>query len=190
MLRKILSGIVLLVVLLSASFVTTQAAEEEDILAAIESGVPWLAAQQGEDGSWIDPFLGEQIASTGFAVLKLLDYAYENGWDPFSEEYTYNSEVEGGLWYLWNAAQVSDCEGIVFGEGYHETYSTGVAMMAIAATRTPEYVLDVPGSVVDGMSVLEVVQGAVDHFVCGQNPDGGWRYWFNDDPSDLSLIHI
>jgi len=186
MLRKVLSGIVLLVVLLGASFLTTQAYNEEDIFAAIELGVPWLAEQQEEDAYWIDPWYGEPVASTGFAVLKLLEYAYEKGLDPFDPEYTYNSEVETGLGYLWNAAEESDCAGIVFGNGFHETYSTGVAMMAIAATGNPDFVLSSSNPVIDGKSVLEVVQGAVDHFVCAQNPDGGWRYWFNDDPSDNS----
>jgi hypothetical protein len=186
MLRKVLSGIVLLVILLSASFVSTQAAEEVDIFAAIDLGVPWLAAQQNADGSWIDPRYGEPIASTGFAVLKLLEYAYENGIDPFDPDYAYNSEVEAGLAYLWDAAEVSDCAGIVFGKGHHETYSTGVAMMAIAATGNPDFVLGHPNPVVNGLSVLQVVQGAVDHFVCAQNPDGGWRYWFEDTPSDNS----
>jgi hypothetical protein len=186
MLRKVLSGIVLLVVLLSASFVTTQAATDEEIFAAIELGVPWLAGQQYPGGYWSDPWYGEPIASTGFAVLKLLEYAYENGIDPFDPDYAYNSQVEAGLAYLWGEAEVSDCAGIVFGKGHHETYSTGVAMMAIAATQTPDFVLGHPNPVVNGLSVLQVVQGAVDHFVCAQNPDGGWRYWFNDEPSDNS----
>ena len=59
MLRKVLSGIVLLVVLLSASFVTTQAAEEEDIFAAIDSGVAWLAEQQYPGLYWSDDWFGE-----------------------------------------------------------------------------------------------------------------------------------
>ncbi len=43
MLRKILSGIVLLVLLLGFNFVGIQAATEDEVLTAIDLGISWLA---------------------------------------------------------------------------------------------------------------------------------------------------
>ena len=85
-----------------------------------------------------------------------------------------------GLNYLYNqAGEYEDdtgCKGIVFSSGWNPTYSTGIAMMAIVATRTPDYELPATIPVVGGMTNKEIVQGAVDFFVCTQKSDGGWRY--------------
>jgi hypothetical protein len=191
MLRKILSGIVLLVLLLGFNFVGIQAATEDEVLTAIDLGVTWLAEQQLEDGYWSDPNYGEPVASTGFAVLKLQDYAYEHGISPFDPEYEYSEEVIAGLTYLYNQAGeyedlVKGCSGIYFSTSFHEIYSTGVAMMAIAATQSPDYELPLSIPVIGGMTNQEIVQGAVDFFACIQNPDGGWRYQPGNEDSDNS----
>lgn len=59
-------------------------------------------------------------------------------------------------------------------------------MMALAASREPDMVISSSNPVVDGLTIMELLQAAVDHFVCTQNPDGGWRYWYTNEPSDNS----
>lgn len=190
MLRKILTLIILAVLILSLDVMPSQAYTDEAVLEAIELGVPWLAVQQQPDGKWSDPWYGEPIASTSFAILKLQEYAYENGWSPFDEEYPYYDYVIAGLDFLFNWATTVDfgeCgDGIKFFDGGHETYSTGVAMMAIAASREPDRVVGALGSAVDGWTYQEILQENVDYFTCAQNPDGGWRYWYTNEPSDNS----
>ncbi len=59
-------------------------------------------------------------------------------------------------------------------------------MMALAASREPDMVISSSNPVIDGLTIMELLQAAVDHFVCTQNPDGGWRYWYTNEPSDNS----
>ncbi len=174
-----LAGICILVIAVSAFVVApiTKAATEEEIENSIEAGISWLADMQGGDGSW------RSVAETGFAVVKLEDRAFELGHEsPFDPAYEYSSNVIAGLDYIFSQAGNSDCcsDKIVFGAGWHECYSTGIAMMAISASRTPDRVVNVAGSLVDGMTYQTVVQANVDYFVCAQytvNPyTGAWKY--------------
>jgi len=55
----------------------------------------------------------------------------------FAPNYPYKSNVEKGLNYIFSQASAHPWGGICFAAGGDETYSTGVAMMAIAASRTP-----------------------------------------------------
>jgi hypothetical protein len=177
--HKLILLIMSVVMMMSLLILPVQAATEEDIFNAIDAGIEWLAAQQLEDGSW-----EEQIGQTGFAVVKLQDYAYEHDISPFDPDYIYYNHVIAGLDYIFSHASVSDCNGgtgLVFASGWHETYSTGIAMMAIAASREPDRV-----SSIGGKTYMEVLQANVDYFVCAQNPDGGWRYFWENTPSDNS----
>ena len=64
-------------------------------------------------------------------------------------------------------------------------------MMAIAATRAPDRVVDVSGSVVHGWTYREVLQDAVDFIAWAQNDTstgrGGWSYEPNATMGDQSL---
>jgi hypothetical protein len=166
--------------------VPAQAATSEEIQQSIDDGIDWLVTQQYADGSW---GASEKVAHTGLAVLKLEDRAFETGYDPFDPAYEYSDEVIAGLNYIFSQAnQPSCCQvGITLTDNsWHETYNTGIGMMAIAASRAPGGVVPVLGSLVDGWTYEEVVQACVDFFECSQNPDGGWRYICNDQPSDNS----
>lgn len=179
-----------LALVLSLVAIPAQAATEDEIQNAIEKGKAWLVSQQNpDDGSW---GAYDQVAHTGLAVVKLEEQAWELGLDPIDPAYKYSKNVVAGLNYIFGqaAAPVCDddtvCDGIVFAQGWHETYSTGIAMMAIAASKAPDRKVDVAGSFVDGWTYKEVVQANVDYFTCAQNPDGGWRYWCFDVGSDNS----
>jgi hypothetical protein len=156
---------------------------DAQIAASIESGLAWLVSQQSQDGSWAG-----MVAYTGFALVKLEDRAFELGYaSPFDADYPYRQNVISGLNFLFgNAATYGDGTGICFSQGNHETYSTGIAMMAIAASRSPDMVVNAPGNITDTMTYKDVLQSAVDFFSWSQNPDGGWRYQATDRPSDNS----
>lgn len=107
---------------------------EYRIPAAIESGLRCLVAQQDPgSGSWGGY---EPVAHTGFAVVKLEERAFELGYaSPFDDAYPYKQNVIAGLDYLFSQAGTEDGGvTICFAQGGHETYSTGIAMMAIAAS--------------------------------------------------------
>jgi len=159
------------------------AATEEEIQAAIDLGVAWMVDQQNDvTGEW--PYNGE-IAPTGFGVLKLLDYAFERDEDPFDEAYEYHTELMLGLEYIFGQVQ-TDSNGVFFANtwGSHQTYNTGIAMMAIATTQAPDQ--EVLNGSLTGWTHQEVVQGCVDWFANTQNADGGWRYSPPDTASDNS----
>jgi len=172
MMRKVFTIGLGIVVCLMA--IQVNATTQEDIGVSIMKGIAWLVEQQNPDGSWGH---GEKVGSTAFAVVKLEDRAFELGMSPFDEEYEYFQEVISGQNYLFSqAATYGEGTGICFGLGHHVSYNTGIVMMAIAAGRNPDLIVDVPGSLVDDWTHKEVVQANVDFFTWFQNHDGGWQY--------------
>ena len=196
--RKTISIVLSAVLLLTMGLATTLpvgAATEEDIQTAIDKGIEWLVAQQDSGtGQFVGDWAGNETAGTSFAVAKLLDRAYETGKDPFQDDpgapdyYMYHDNVVSGFDYIFLDAFTWGLpdSGITFSEWGYETYNTGIAMMAIAASKTPDREVDSANLVVDGLTYQEVVQGCVDYFVFAQNPDGAWRYWYSMEPSDQS----
>ena len=180
--RKILSIAISLGLLVGLMAVPVQAATEDEIEESVQKGIEWLVAQQNADGSW---GTYEQVAYTGLAVVKLEDRAYELGYSPFDPEYEYSENVTMGLNYIFSNAAIHAEGGVCFAMGGHETYNTGVAMMAIAASRTPGRIVNVPGPI-NTWTYEEVLHNNVKFFANTQNPDGGWRYSAGDEPSDNS----
>ena len=193
--RKIISIVLAAALLVTMGLATTLpvgAATEEDIQTAIDKGIEYLVAQQNLGTGQFVGAWGE-LAGTSFAVLKLLDRAYEKGKDPFQDDpgapdyYMYHDNVVAGLDYIFlQAGTYGPGTGITFQMWGHETYNTGIAMVAISASQTPNKVVVSANGVVNGLTYQQVVQGCVDYFVMAQNPDGAWRYWFNPEPSDQS----
>lgn len=179
------------------------AATDAEIEQSIEEGIGWLVSEQNPDGSW-DGFFCE-VAHTGFAVVKLEDRAIELGYgSPFDPAYPYSANVVAGLDYLFaNAYTIDiwaqpagdpDTNGNGIGVRFQRcanTYETGIAMMAIAASRDLARVVNVPGSDVDGWTYQDVLQDAVDYFAFGQVDAGslqrgGWGYSHNESWADNS----
>jgi hypothetical protein len=163
---------------------------------AIAKGVFWLAMAQNPDGSW-----GEEpdiCAKTAFALVKLQDRAWELGMSPFSEEYEYNMNVTAGWEYLLeNCVQAvpigvqlagdPDINGNEFGVvagtwDHHWTYTTGVFLLALQASRTPWRLtgidLDLDGVedtffdlAQDAVDWLSFAQGDINH---GPHRGGFW----------------
>ena len=151
---------------------------------AIQNGVAWLAGQQQVNGCWSPSY--EPVAHTALAVVKLEELAFELGYpSPFHETYAYKQNVINGLNYIFSQAAAATV-GICYAQGAHESYNSGIAMMAIAASRAPDRIINVGNPVVDGKTFKQVLQANVDYFAWAQNPDGGWRYWATNQPSDNS----
>jgi hypothetical protein len=165
---------------------------EDQIEASVVKGLTWLAANQNPDGSWGSGC--DSIAYTAMVVLKFETRAIELGLDPLGPEYEYSGLVQSGLAYIMGFKQTmpinpqpagnpdSDGDGIgVYFDwcGWHQVYSTGIAMMALAASGHPEIYKD-------------DLQDAVDYMAWAQADDycgvhrGGWRYWGNGCDSDNS----
>jgi hypothetical protein len=191
MLSKKSFFLVSLIVLITSICGTTMAATQAQIENAIEKGVAWLATQQNSStGYWQD---SSRVAPTAFAVVKLEERAFELGKTPFDPSYLYKENVEKGLAYLFSQMSIisistqpagnpdSDGDGNgVFMNTSQPTYETGIAMMAIAASRAPNRVVNVLGSPVNGWTYKKVLQNMVDYMAFGQYDSGaargGWRY--------------
>lgn len=185
--RKLISILIAVMLLGSLMTIPVQAADPDDIEASIVKGLEWLAAQQQPDGSWSPGY--EPVALTGFALVKLADRAYETGYSPFDPDYVYSENVTNGLDYLFRHAE-STTVGICFELGsYSENYSTGIAMMAIAATRAPDAI--VPSGPYARETFKYVLQGNVDYMAWSQcdapaPQQGGWGYGGNESWADQS----
>jgi len=172
------------------------AATGEEIAASIDAGIAWLIGQQQTDGSWLD-WGCNPGGTTGFAIVKLSERAFELGYDsPFDEAYPYRENVENGLNYLFTLASIieispqpagdpdgdADGIGVYFtDDDWHRTYGTGIALMAIASTMAPDRVVNAAGSPVNGWTYKQVMDDAVDYMAFGQNDEGcegrgGWGY--------------
>ncbi|CAD7773168.1 hypothetical protein FHEFKHOI_01345 [Candidatus Methanoperedenaceae archaeon GB50] len=188
-------------------------ATDAEIEQAITDGLAWLIAQQNlnpadpDYGSW-NAYWGELEAGTGLALYKLCERAYELGYDsPFDPDYKYHQNVMDGFnWTFANLAIVNitpqdhttgatgtvddpdtngNGVGVCAQQGGSETYSTGILLAAIAASGTPNRVVNVPGPV-SGWTYGQVAQDMVDYLAYGQvDPaigpsggihEGGWDY--------------
>ena len=86
---------------------------QDEVIAAIEEGVAWLADQQDDDGYWGD---WDQCAVTALAVKKLEHHAVDPKWglglpSPFDDANPYKGHIEKGLsWLFENCAFTMDIE--------------------------------------------------------------------------------
>ena len=197
--NKIIVAFVITLLLTSTLTIVSAEVSEEleaEIVASIDSGIAYLASQQNPSGYWGS---GDRTAAyTAFVLIKLQDYAYEKGFDPFDPSYAYYDEVLTGYNYLWSVAHKlpigmqtggdpdtnGDGYGISFGPNSHRwIYSTGIVLMALESSRTPSRAsgldYDMDG---DPDSFFDVAQNAADWLFYVQGDpahglnNGGWSY--------------
>ena len=213
--KKILS--LLITTLLISSIlpmIPIHAATEDEIEQSIIDGIAWLASQQNLDGSWGSY---DKTAHTAFVLIKLQDRAYELGYDsPFDPDYPYSEHIVEGWDFIFRWQDTStyiipiesqdhtggasgtmddpdydgDGYGVYFADspGSHPTYTTGITLMALKASGTPNRVNE-GGIDVDGAggadTYQEIAQDAVDYLAYGQGDlgldEGGWSYTHLDD---------
>jgi uncharacterized repeat protein (TIGR01451 family) len=188
-----------LIILITSICGTAMAATPSDINEAIDKGVAWLAAQQNSSTGYWEDGAEEDVyrdGPTGLALIKLQERAFELGYTPFDPCYPYKQNVEKGLTYLFSQMSVihistqlhgnPDTDGDGNGVSVNaSTYYTGIALMAIASSRAPDRVVNLPGSPVNGWKYKEVLQDMVDYMAFGQIDSGygrgGWGYSHNND---------
>jgi cysteine-rich repeat protein len=197
--RKFL--VVLLVIVTSFSIsMSVRAATPEQIEAAINNGLAWLATQQQADGSWVFAGSYTDVASTGLILVKLCDRADELDLDPFDNNpssptyFLYADNVIKGFDYLLGTANF-DAVGI---SSYSYVYSTGISMMAVAASNVPDRL--VGAGPLAGQTYNQVLKGMMDWMVDAQNDSdcgiGGWGYtanqqsWADNSNSGYATIGI
>jgi hypothetical protein len=174
------------------------AATEEEINTAIDNGLAWFASVQDSDGpdigAWhymtpppeYPEYLYTDVALTALVVLKFVEHAKKQNMDPFSLSYQYVSNVTAGYDFLFKNAVVEN-DRIYFTR--NATYSTGAAMMAVAASNTPESVITTTGQLT-GKTYQEVLQGMMNWMEYVQQKtndkcdEGGWDY--SEDMDDMN----
>lgn len=177
---------------------------QEEVEAAIDNGVAWLAGAQNPDGSW---GTWEQCAVTALAVKKLEHHAVDPKWgfglpSPFDPEYPYKANVEAGLaWLFDNCAFTmpisvqpagdpdTDGDGIGVYWGGARTYSSGIALMMICEAVELDRVVD--SGPLAGWTYEEAARDTMDYLSFGQTDAGppqrgGWGYEENSGWSDNS----
>ena len=171
---------------------TVSAASEAEIEQAIEDGTTWLLSQQNGDGSWGTSY---QVGNTGLALANL-----------GSRNHTaYSTEISDGLNYLFAHAHIVDISsepsadtnsngnGVAIYTSGFSMYEIGIAVIALAECggATPDAVVDVPGSAVNGWTYKAVLQDALDYLAFAQgnsgNGRGSWYYWANSATGDNSI---
>jgi hypothetical protein len=178
------------------------AATDEEIQAAIDSGLAWLASQQ-------DPATGafgtnRAVAKTGLAVKKFEHDAILRGYEsPFDPEYMYHEVVEKGFDYIFQYAVIvpitaqpagdPDTDGDGIGVAFVDpgtTYETGIALMAIAESTEPDRLVG-DGSAVSGWTYRDVAIDVMNWLAWIQvdaphAARGGWRYGAGYTTADQS----
>jgi len=136
--------------------------------AAVMNALRWLKEHQEYDGSWVDKKGSRKAAMTGLGLLTFLAH----GETPASEEF--GATVEKAIkWLLDN--QGSDglyCSGTSSGAGgkvshdgpYEHAIATYAVSEAYALTRIPD--------------LKPAMEKAVAHIIDGQQPGGGWDYFY------------
>jgi len=183
---------------LAIGFQFSQAATDEEIEQSIVQGLAWLAGQQNAaTGSF---GLVASLGKTGLAVKKFEHEAIETGYSsPLDPSYPYHEVVAKGLDYLFlnmsivTPLPVQNHDGVdddpdTDGDGmgvciHNENYYTGIALMAVAESNSPDRIVDVPGSAVDGWTYYQVAVDLMNWLAYAQSdmaPDrGGWGYGAN-----------
>jgi hypothetical protein len=186
---------------------STMAATSAEKQAAIDSGLAWLAANQGVDGSWSGS--GYSAADTSSALLAFIEQKYKPlGWNGSD----YSAAVNNGLAYLmtqatqvnvgvrpdgFNADQAGTGHGVYWGALGETTYISGLALSTVARAVSAGYVsagtvINSTNAAVNGKSYGTVIQESVDMYLAGQttaasgNYRGGWHYYPSQGDADNS----
>lgn len=191
--RRGILGLVLVLVV-SAVFAPARAnaATQEQINAALNKGVEWTATQQDPDGKWN---VSRPVGSTGLALAVLGHYAHRLGDTPLSATFPYRDNMQNGLNYIFSQTYRNEGDGRVwFGStsiNSADNYVLGPAIMGIVMSGTPDRVVDVPGSAVNGMTYRNVVQEIVNYAYYSQCTTGGgigsWAYNGQSTYGDQSI---
>lgn len=183
---------------------------------AIDNGLWWLHKQQiqgdypdgAKYGYW-NALYGYNVASTSACTEAFELWGHlpngDTGEDPYVET------VQRGLNYLFNQFHTydvyqdptycplgnPDTNGNGIGLGCYGPseilYESGMALMTISSTGTPNRIAATGSANVVGRAYKDIVQDMIDWFAWGQSDpvsgvyEGGWRYQANYEQSDNSV---
>ncbi len=152
---------------------------EDQIDAAIDQSLPWLAGQQLPSGAWATGKTGASTGATSLAVLSFLAAGHVPEEGPYGRRLTRAVE--------WVMDQQDD-RGMLLGpsSSHGPMYSHGISTLMLA---------EVSGMVGGDQEARcrEVLQKSVQLIIVAQNQprspaaDGGWRYQWTSSDSDLSV---
>ncbi|MBS0360617.1 MAG: hypothetical protein JSR98_04500, partial [Proteobacteria bacterium] len=158
----------------------SQAATEQQKVAAIENGLSWLYSSQQAGGYW--NYGGYEQAATAAAVGAFV--SQQNLWGANAP--AYQAAVNNGMNYLLSTASVApvttrldglsacpggaaSCTGVYWYGAGEATYTTGIVASAIGqyAASNPTAVATNTGPLA-GMTYRDIAQGITNEFTAGQ----------------------
>src|SRR5262245_45904009 len=142
---------------------------------AIDRGLEWLAARQGQDGSFSDGAYQHNTAITSFAMLAFMSQGH------LPNQGLYGPEVAKAARFLVSAATKEEKNkkkySYLVGARGGNMYCHGMATLALC---------ELYGQTGDD-ELKTTIKEAVDLIVDCQNPQGGWRYQPAPTGADISV---
>jgi len=178
---------VVMIALVPAGDAIAEGPTEEEIEASVVAGLARIPEFQASDGGF-GHYSCDRVAHTGLAITKLADRALDLGMSPLDPAYEYSGVVAAGLGFIMSHKHVvaiapglaGDPDGNGNGIGVyfndctgHQTYNTGIAMMALAVSG------DQATYGTDLQDAVDFMAWAQNDQSCGLNR-GGWGYGAND----------
>lgn len=154
---------------------------------ALDKGAAWIVARQLDSGGWTE---NRDPGTTSLALSALTAHAKHLGFNPMDPEYEYSNNIEAALNYIFSRTQ-RDVSNNYVHWGTSQIYVLGPALMAITSVETPDAIIDLEGSAVDGMTHLEVVEEVVNFIAEAQVKSGPgvglWYYGYPTTTGDMSI---
>ena len=154
---------------------------------ALDKGAAWIVARQLDSGGWTE---NRDPGTTSLALSALTAHAKHLGLSPLDPVYEYSQNIQDALDYIFSRTQRDEENNFVHW-GTSQIYVLGPALMAITSVETPDYVIHLEGSEVDGMTHYEVVEEIVNFIAESQvklGPGVGlWYYVHPTTTGDMSI---
>ena len=172
-----------------------EAATQAEIDAALDSGVAWLVTKQDAGDGHFEFGDDFDAANTGFAVVTLEHYAEQLGKTPLDPAYTYSTNVQKGLDYLFSSASGLNYDATnqwVWWESTgHNVYVTGPCLLPIARSGAPTALVGGVGPL-SALNYKQVAQYTVNwlgsaQVLSGTNT-GAWYYTKGSTSGDQSVV--
>jgi hypothetical protein len=154
---------------------------------ALDKGAAWIVARQLDSGGWTE---NRDPGTTSLALSALTAHAKHLGFNPMDPEYVYSQNIQEALDYIFARTQRDVGNNFVHW-GTSQIYVLGPALMAITSAETPDAIIDLEGSAVDGMTHFEVVEEVVNFIAEAQVKSGPgiglWYYGYPTTTGDMSI---
>lgn len=156
----------------------TRAATDQQIATVMAGGQKWLLDSFQEDptdatrGFWKASGTASgsaSMADTATAIAALIETGKYG-------DAAYKAVIDKAVKYM--LATWVQANGGIYSESWHQTYHTGLALVALSLYAKQQASPDA--------ALVTVIQNAVNYFANGQANDGGWSYTPSQTDGDLS----